>query len=119
METECLARQQANLGVDGLDQGVREADLEGGFDLRPVTADRLGHGDEGGDSAAPRPLKPIMEDLLSELAFVLEDLPKLFLEQVGAEERLIGPHDVGQLDPLEAGEILRVLPQREAGAFEV
>jgi hypothetical protein len=28
METECLARQQANLGVDGLDQGVREADVE-------------------------------------------------------------------------------------------
>ena len=47
------------------------------------------------------------------------DLPELLLQEVGAEERPVGLLDPRELDLLAGGEVLGVLPEREAGVLEL
>ncbi len=47
-----------------------------------------------------------------------EDVPQASLEQLGAVQAGVGGGDPGQLGALVLGEVLAVLPQRVAGAFE-
>ena len=46
------------------------------------------------------------------------DLAQLLLEQVGAVETTVGLLDLGELCLLATGEVLRVLPERVAGALQ-
>jgi hypothetical protein len=78
------------------------------LDGHAVTRDGLGDRHEWSEAAPSRPLQPLLEEHLAALSLDFEDLPELFLQQVGAEERLIRAHNGGQLDPLQDGQILRV-----------
>lgn len=93
--------------------------FEGGVDSPAVLDDATGQLDEGGDAAAPRPGDPPVQGLFAFLAFDGEYMPKSFFEQVGAVQSGVGLGDPGQLGALGFGEVLRVLPQRVPGAFEL
>ena len=47
------------------------------------------------------------------------DLAQLLGEEVGAVQALVGLLDACELELLAVGQVAGVLPQREAGAFEI
>jgi len=55
VEAEGDAGDEADLGVGRLDQGVREAAVEGGVDRRAVLDDASLQGDERFDATTPSP----------------------------------------------------------------
>ena len=90
-----------------------------GVDAGPVLADGAGEFDERGESTAPGPLQPGVEQRDPFGALELKHLPKLLLEQVRAIERRVGLGDPGEGAGLTFGEIAGVLPQREAGVLQL
>ncbi len=84
-----------------------------------MTSDRLRDGNEGREAAAPRPLEPFVQDGFPKFALVLKDLAELLLEQVGTKQRTIRANDRGELESLENGQVLGVLPQREARSLQL
>src|SRR5450759_4362150 len=90
-----------------------------GVDAGPMLADGAGEFDERGESTAPGPLQPGVEQRDPCGALELKHLPKLLLEQVRAIERRVGLGNPGQRRGLAVGEIAGVLPQREAGVLQV
>src|SRR5664280_1308340 len=83
-------------------------------DAGPALADGAGEFDERGESTAPGPLQPGVEQRDAFGAFELKHLPKLLLEQVRAIERRVGLGDPGEGAGLTFGEIAGVLPQLRA-----
>src|SRR5664279_3055370 len=61
-----------------------------GVDAGPVLADGAGEFDERGESTAPGPLQPGVEQRDALGALELKHLPKLLLEQVRPVERRVG-----------------------------
>src|SRR5664280_3220189 len=84
-------------------------------DAGAVVTDGAGEFDERGESTAPGPLKPGVEQRDPFGALELKHLPKLLLEQVRAIERRVGLGDPGAGAGLTVGEIAGVFPHREAG----
>ena len=69
------------------------------------------------DPAAAGPADPPVQGLGVPRSWAsLEDQPEAFFEQVGAVQPGVGLGDPGELGLLLVGEVLRVLPQRVAGA---
>jgi hypothetical protein len=75
--------------------------------------------DERRQPAAPGPCEPRVEQPDGDLEGDAVDLAELLGDQVGAVGRLVGLLDLGELDLLAVGQVVRVLPQREEGALEV
>jgi hypothetical protein len=65
-----------------------------------VSTDGGGHLDERGQAAALRPGDPLIEHRESGRGGKLEDLPELFLEQLGLVERPVGRLDGAEAQPL-------------------
>ena len=61
MEAERDAGQDSDLGVGGLDEGVRQVLSDRGLDGLPVAADLAAEVDERGDAAAGGPGQPSVE----------------------------------------------------------
>jgi len=110
---------QANGGVGGFDAGVGESVLDRGFDPWALLFDRARELDERLQAAATRPLKPGVQQRAGVLCRDAVDLAQLLLERVGAVEPLVGLLDARELGFLAAGEVLGVLPEREARALEL
>ena len=70
-----------------------------------------------GGSAAPTQATPRAARIARGPA--AEDLAQLLLEQVGAVEGPVEALDVGELCLLAIGQVLGVLPEREAGALQL
>ena len=91
-----------------------------GLDLRALLGDPPGELDERLQAASPGPLQPAVEQLERVLDRVgVVDLAQLLFEQVGAVDRGVELGDPGELGVLALGQVLRPLPQREPGAFEI
>ena len=97
---------------------VGQAVFEGGVDAVADGADAFGEVDEGWDAAAAGPGKPAVQGGLAGLAPDREHVAQPFFEQVGAVQSWVGLGDPGQLVALPVGEVVGVLPQRVAGAFQ-
>src|SRR5215831_6094873 len=70
---------------------------EAGFDTGAVGLDRRRELHEGGDATSLSPGEPLPQQRHAGCAAELEDLPQLFLEQVGTVEARVDPLDVGEL----------------------
>ena len=68
------AGERADLGVDRLDEGVREPVVERGVDACLGGADAFGEVHEGGNATAPGPGQPALEGVFAGLAFDGEDV---------------------------------------------
>ena len=84
-----------------------------------LVGDRLGELHERRQAAASRPDEPALEQLGGLGGREPVDLAQLLFEQVGAEERPVGLLDPRELGLLAGGEVLGVLPEREAGVLEL
>src|SRR5258706_3680966 len=84
-----------------------------------MPADLAAEFDEDWDATALSPGEPTIERVLAGFAFDLEHEPEPFFEQVAAVQGRVGRGHPGQLRLLVSGEVLRVLPQRVSGAFEL
>ena len=93
--------------------------VQGRVDRFAVLADASAEFDEARDLAALGPAEPRVEQLLAFFAFEPEHLPELLFGQVGPEQLMVDLRDPGELGLLPVGEVLGVVPQRVAGAFEV
>ena len=92
---------------------------EGGLDAGTVLGDGAGQLDEGREAATSSPHQPVVEEAQgAPWLSKMEDLTELLLEEVSAVERLVGLLDSGELGLLARGQILGVLPEREAGVLE-
>src|SRR5664280_1116779 len=105
------AGEEPQLGVHALDPGVGQSVAERSVDAGAVVTDGAGEFDERGESTAPGPLQPGVEQRDPFGALELKHLPKLLLEQVRAIERRVGLGDPGEGAGLTFGEIAGVLPQ--------
>src|SRR3989442_10563874 len=96
VEPEGASGEQPDAGVDGLDQGVREAVLEGDQDGVDVVADGVAEALEGVDAGVPGPVQPELKKVESILEGELEDEAEGLLEEVGTGQR-----PVDALDPVQ------------------
>src|SRR2546427_10350736 len=119
VEAEGTSGEQPDAGVDGLDQGVREAVLQGDQDGVDVVADGVAEALEGVDAGVPGPVQPELKEVNRLLEGKLEDEAEVLLQQVGTEQRLVDALDPVQLADLLVGEVLGVLPECPAGALEL
>src|SRR5664280_1056818 len=105
--------------IHALHPGIRQSVAERSVDAGAVVTDGAGKFDERGESTAPGPLQPGVEQRDPFGALELKHLPKLLLEQVRAIERRVGLGDPGEGAGLTVGEIAGVLPQSEAGVLQL
>ena len=101
------------------DAGVGEPVGDRGLDHSALLGDPSGELDERLEAAASGPAQPGLEQREGLVGGDAVDLAELFVEQVGAVERLVGLLDPGELGLLAVGEVLGVLPEREPGALEL
>jgi len=119
VEPERASCDQPDVCVDLLDPGGGEAVLDRGEDPVALLGDRAGELDECRQTCSTRPRQPAVEQATRRGGRELVDLAQLLLEQVRAVHAGVGLLDRGELRRLAVGEVLRVLPDREPGAFEL
>jgi len=93
--------------------------VQGRVDRFAMLGEPLSEVDEGGDAAPTGPAELGVQKLFAFAALEPEHLAELLLEQVGPVQLVVDLRDPGELGLLPVGEVLGVLPQRVAGAFEV
>ena len=118
MKAEAAADDQADLGVDLLDDGVAEVVDERRFDLLALLGDAPGEPSERFKARPSGPFQPGVEQCARLLGGDAVDLPELLGEQVGAVEALVELLDAGERCLLALGQLLGVLPEYEACALE-
>jgi hypothetical protein len=90
-----------------------------GEDPVALVGDRARELDERRQPATARPRQPPVQQPLSDRGGEPVDLSQLLLEQVRAIQPGVRLLDARELRLLAVGEVLRVLPDREPGAFEL
>ena len=119
MEAEAAVADEADTAVESFEAAVVEAEADGGEDAGAVAADRWGELDERFEFRPRCPGKPRVEVRLRQSRIVkLVEQSELFLEQEGAEHRLVRLLDLGEQRELRDGLLGRRLEQRPAGSLD-
>ena len=89
------------------------------LDPGALLGDRLGELDEGLEAGSSCPFQPVLQQRERVLVGQVVDLAQLLFEEVGAVDRGVELLDERELGLLAVGQVLGLLPEREARSLEL